>query len=56
MAANSDAPFRDAKTKLLGIRSQLAKRNESRAETRGEQKKKKKQKKGTDGHAWVVVR
>lgn len=54
MAANSDAPFRDAKAKLLQIRSQLAKCNEFRAETREEQKKKKKQKKGTDGHAWVV--
>lgn len=56
MAMKSDAPFRDAKTKLLEIRSRLAKRNDGRTETREERKKKKKQKKGSEGHAWTVVR
>ncbi|XP_057548900.1 uncharacterized protein LOC130827253 [Amaranthus tricolor] len=55
MAMKSDAPFRDAKTKLLEIRTRIAKRNDGRAETREERKKKKKQKKGSDGHAWTVV-
>lgn len=58
MAAKSDAPFRDAKMKLLEIRSQLAKRNNLAGPAREERRKKKKQKKGTDsdGHAWTVVR
>lgn len=51
MASKSDAPFRDAKTKLLEIRSQLSKRVEARADTKGEKRKKKKQKKD-DGHVW----
>lgn len=56
MAMKSDAPFRDAKSKLLEIRSRLAKRNDGRIDTREERKRKKKQKKGSDGHAWTVVR
>ncbi|KAK1429457.1 hypothetical protein QVD17_11666 [Tagetes erecta] len=51
MASKSDAPFRDAKTKLLEIRSQQSKRIEARADTKGEKRKKKKQKKD-DGHVW----
>ncbi|XP_048225762.1 WD repeat-containing protein 3 isoform X2 [Ricinus communis] len=45
MASKSDAPFRDAKTKLLEIRSQQSKRLEARTDTREEKQKKKKQKK-----------
>lgn len=56
MAMKSDAPFRDAKLKLLEIRSQLAKRNDPKAETKEERRRKKQQKKGSDGHAWTVVR
>ncbi|GAB2272268.1 Dip2/Utp12 protein [Dionaea muscipula] len=52
MAMKSDAPFRDAKTKLLEIRTKLAKRVEPRSETREEKKRKKKQKKASDGHVW----
>lgn len=53
MASKSDAPFRDAKTKLLEIRSQHSKRIEARADTKAERKKKKKSKTSSDGHAWV---
>ncbi|XP_021774554.1 WD repeat-containing protein 3-like [Chenopodium quinoa] len=56
MAMKSDAPFRDAKSKLLEIRSRLAKRNAGKTDTREERKRKKKQKQGSDGHAWTVVR
>ncbi|CAH9137341.1 unnamed protein product [Cuscuta epithymum] len=52
MALKSDAPFRDAKTKLLEIRSRNTKRIEARAETKEERKKKKKQKKSDGGHVW----
>ncbi|GAB4833567.1 Dip2/Utp12 protein [Ancistrocladus abbreviatus] len=52
MAMKSDAPFRDAKTKLLEIRTRLAKRVDARAETKGEKKRKKRQKKESDGHVW----
>ncbi|XP_071697523.1 uncharacterized protein [Rutidosis leptorrhynchoides] len=51
MASKSDAPFRDAKTKLLEIRSQQSKRADARADTKGDRRKKKKQKKD-DGHVW----
>lgn len=50
MASKSDAPFRDAKTKLLEIRSQLSKRIEARADTKTERRKKKKSKTSSDGH------
>lgn len=50
MASKSDAPFRDAKTKLLEIRSQQSKRVESRADPKGSKKKKKQ--KRDDGHVW----
>ncbi|KAE8661176.1 putative phosphatidylinositol-4-phosphate 5-kinase [Hibiscus syriacus] len=45
MASRSDALFRDAKSKLLEIRSQQSKRLEARTETKTEKRKKKKQKK-----------
>ncbi|KAL5546056.1 hypothetical protein UlMin_005743 [Ulmus minor] len=45
MASRSDALFRDAKTKLLEIRSRNSKRLEARTETREEKRKKKKNKK-----------
>jgi U3 small nucleolar RNA-associated protein 12 len=54
MDARSDAPFKDAKAKLLEIRSQQAKRMASRGDTKMEKKRKKKQKKleeGQHGHA-----
>ncbi|KAK9290842.1 hypothetical protein L1049_009046 [Liquidambar formosana] len=51
MALKSDALFRDAKTKLIEIRSQLSKRVEARTETRDEKRRKKKQKKSSDIHA-----
>lgn len=53
MASKSDAPFRDAKTKLLEIRSQQSKRIEARADTKTERRKKKKSKTSSDGHVWV---
>ncbi|ESQ55947.1 hypothetical protein EUTSA_v10024329mg [Eutrema salsugineum] len=56
MASRSDAPFRDAKAKLMEIRSQQAKRMEARLDTKTERKRKKKQKRledGQHGHAWV---
>ncbi|PWA36891.1 G-protein beta WD-40 repeat-containing protein [Artemisia annua] len=49
MASKSDAPFRDAKTKLLEIRAQQSKRVEARGDTKSQRSKKKKQKKD-DGH------
>ncbi|PWA64274.1 G-protein beta WD-40 repeat-containing protein [Artemisia annua] len=51
MASKSDAPFRDAKTKLLEIRAQQSKRVEARGDTKSQRSKKKKQKKD-DGHVW----
>ncbi|CAN6916134.1 unnamed protein product [Brassica oleracea] len=55
MASRSDAPFRDAKAKLMEIRSQQAKRMEARLDTKTERKRKKKQKRLEDGHghAWA---
>ncbi|KAH6762287.1 transducin family protein / WD-40 repeat family protein [Perilla frutescens var. hirtella] len=52
MAAKSDAPFRDAKTKLLEIRARYAQQGEGQMQTKGERRKKKKQKKLDDGHVW----
>ncbi|KAG6393330.1 hypothetical protein SASPL_147569 [Salvia splendens] len=49
MAAKSDAPFRDAKTKLMEIRAQYA---HHALQTREQKRKKKKQKKVDDGHVW----
>ncbi|XP_047954497.1 WD repeat-containing protein 3 [Salvia hispanica] len=49
MAAKSDAPFRDAKTKLMEIRAQYA---HHALQTREQRRKKKKQKKVDDGHVW----
>ncbi|XP_057779260.1 LOW QUALITY PROTEIN: uncharacterized protein LOC130997849 [Salvia miltiorrhiza] len=49
MAAKSDAPFRDAKTKLMEIRAQYA---HHAVQTREQRRKKKKQKKLDDGHVW----
>ncbi|KAL0375010.1 UNVERIFIED_CONTAM: putative WD repeat-containing protein C3D6.12 [Sesamum radiatum] len=51
MAAKSDAPFRDAKTKLLEIRARYAQHSEGRMQTK-EERKKKKQKKLDNGHVW----
>ncbi|KAE8681984.1 putative phosphatidylinositol-4-phosphate 5-kinase [Hibiscus syriacus] len=45
MASRSDALFRDAKSKLVEIRSQQLKRFEARTETKTEKRKKKKHKK-----------
>ncbi|CAN8324599.1 unnamed protein product [Cochlearia groenlandica] len=57
MASRSDAPFRDAKAKLMEIRTQQAKRMNERADTKTERKRKKKQKRVEDGHghghAWA---
>ncbi|EPS66900.1 hypothetical protein M569_07875 [Genlisea aurea] len=50
MASKSDAPFRDAKLRLVEVRSKLAEHDRSR-ET-GERKKKKKRKKLDDEHVW----
>lgn len=52
MALKSDALFRDAKTKLLEIRSRNTKRIEARTELKEEKRKKKKQKKSDGGHVW----
>ncbi|KAL6521171.1 Dip2/Utp12 protein [Orobanche gracilis] len=53
MAAKSDAPFRDAKAKLLAIRSRYSQQNDGRLHTKeGRRKKKKKRKKLDDGHVW----
>ncbi|XP_010510338.1 PREDICTED: WD repeat-containing protein 3-like [Camelina sativa] len=54
MASRSDAPFKDAKTKLMEIRSQQAKRMASRADTKMEKKRKKKQKKSEEGHGHAL--
>lgn len=54
MASRSDAPFKDAKAKLMEIRSQQAKRMESRADTKMEKKRKKKQKKLEEGHGHAL--
>ena len=51
MILKSDALFRDAKMKLLEIRSQQSKRAEGRQDTK-ERRKKKKQKKSNDIHVW----
>lgn len=51
MAAKSDAPFRDAKTKLLEIRARYAQNTEGGMQTK-EGRRKKKQKKVDDGHVW----
>lgn len=51
MASRSDAPFRDAKAKLLEIRSQQSKRLEARTDTREEKRRKKKKKTSSDMHA-----
>lgn len=45
MASRSDALFKDAKSKLLEIRSQHSKRLEARTDTREETRRKKKSKK-----------
>ncbi|KAL2554325.1 transducin family protein/WD-40 repeat family protein [Forsythia ovata] len=52
MALKSDALFRDAKTKVLEIRSKYSKRAEARMEPKEERRKKKKQKKIDNGHVW----
>lgn len=52
MAAKSDAPFRDAKTKLLEIRARYSQHAEGRTQTKEERRKKKKQKKLDSGHVW----
>ncbi|KAL6500872.1 Dip2/Utp12 protein [Orobanche hederae] len=52
MAAKSDAPFRDAKAKLLAIRSRYSQQNDGRLHTKEGRRKKKKQKKLDDGHVW----
>lgn len=51
MAAKSDAPFRDAKTKLLEIRSRYAQHADGGGHTKDRRKRKKKQK-IDDGHVW----
>lgn len=45
MSLRSDAPFRDAKNKLLEIRSQQSKRLEQRMEMKDERRERKRQKK-----------
>ncbi|XP_052173847.1 uncharacterized protein LOC127789105 [Diospyros lotus] len=52
MALKSDILFRDAKSKLLEIRSWHSKRSEARTETKQEWRKKKKQKKSSSEHVW----
>lgn len=52
MAAKSDAPFRDAKTKLLEIRKRYAEQADRQMQTKEQRRKKKKQKKVDDGHVW----
>jgi len=51
MASRSDALFRDAKAKLLEIRSQQSKRLEARTDTREEKRRKTKKKTSSDMHA-----
>lgn len=55
MASRSDAPFKDAKAKLMEIRSQQAKRAAERLETKTERKRKKRQKKVEEGHGHALV-
>ncbi|KAL8459950.1 hypothetical protein ACS0TY_031741 [Phlomoides rotata] len=50
MDAKSDAPFRDAKNKLMEICARYASQHQT--QTKGERRKKKKQKKLDDGHVW----
>lgn len=54
MALKSDAPFRDAKAKLLEVRAHNTKRIEAMTDRKEERKakKKKKQKKLDGGHVW----
>ncbi|PIM99651.1 WD40-repeat-containing subunit of the 18S rRNA processing complex [Handroanthus impetiginosus] len=52
MAAKSDAPFRDAKTKLLEIRARYSQLTEGKTQAKEERRKKKKQKKMDNGHVW----
>ncbi|XP_058207905.1 uncharacterized protein LOC131320971 [Rhododendron vialii] len=52
MALKSDALFRDAKTKLLEIRSRHSQRVEARADVKEGRRKKKRQKKSDDVHVW----
>ncbi|GFP85559.1 uncharacterized WD repeat-containing protein c3d6.12 [Phtheirospermum japonicum] len=52
MAAKSDAPFRDAKAKLLEIRTRYSQQNDGRMHTKEDRRKRKKQKKVDDGHVW----
>ncbi|KAK9755554.1 hypothetical protein RND81_01G034100 [Saponaria officinalis] len=54
LAMKNDAPFREAKSKLLEVRSKRARMDSTNTETRKERKKKKQ--KSNDGHAWAVVR
>ncbi|KAK6140125.1 hypothetical protein DH2020_026123 [Rehmannia glutinosa] len=51
MAAKSDAPFRDAKAKLLEICSRYSQQNEGRMQTKEKRRRKKKQK-VDNGHVW----
>ncbi|KAJ6362625.1 hypothetical protein OIU78_002930 [Salix suchowensis] len=51
MASRSDALFRDAKAKLLEIRSQQSKRLEARTDTKEEKRRKKKKKTSSDMHS-----
>ncbi|KAK6140075.1 hypothetical protein DH2020_026210 [Rehmannia glutinosa] len=51
MAAKSDAPFRDAKAKLLEIRSRYSQQNDGRMQTKEKRRRKKKQK-VDNGHVW----
>lgn len=53
MASRSDALFRDAKTKLLEIRSQQKEPLEKRRDNLEGKHKKKKQKKSSNEHAWT---
>ncbi|CAA0830338.1 transducin family protein / WD-40 repeat family protein [Striga hermonthica] len=52
MAAKTDAPFRDAKAKLLEIRLRHSQQNDRRVNPREERRKKKKQKKLDGDHVW----
>ncbi|KAG9156003.1 hypothetical protein Leryth_012074 [Lithospermum erythrorhizon] len=53
MALRSDAPFRDAKSKLLEIRSQIAQRAVEAGQDIKEKKRRKKKQKKVDGtHVW----
>ncbi|XP_051130435.1 uncharacterized protein LOC127250965 [Andrographis paniculata] len=52
MAAKSDAPFKDAKAKLLQIRAQQSQRADEKLLPREEKRKKKKKHKIDNGHVW----